>query len=761
MKLMLASVLILALIVVSNCIIRLQRRWDALARTVRRILYIVLAIIAFNMWSMLTLSRNWAAVAYAAYFIATDWLLYYLLKFSVEYIGHRFEDHVKKPLMLAFLWFDSIFIAANSIFGHLYSLDVIYLFGGEKFFELHTFSAFYVHYGIVMMLAVFSLASLFFGAFKAPIFYRRKYLLIAVVLLALMGMNMLTFKSAIDVSVIGYAVEGVCIYYCAFVYTPQRLMSKTVFQVTDNMTVGLLAMDREGKRIYCNKYAERYLEGEHSFQDKNLVSLEDWCREQCVNYHEEFEIEKRFFKERERKEVCLKIQKQRLLDEKKQYQGCYFTIQDRTREINDLNREHYLATHDALTGLYNKKYFYEQTEKYLKEHLNEEFLILCSDIKDFKLVNDIFGKKTGDKVLCHIAKMLETMVDEIAVYGRIEGDHFALLVPKKAYHEELFDNEARWTVADCMEEGVSFPLTNYMGVYEVTDRSLQVSVMCDRARMAIATIKGDQQKTVAYYDEKLRDNLIHEQELIADLKDAIEQEQFKMFLQPQMSSEGKMLGAEALVRWIHPMKGQIFPGDFIPIFEKNGLITEVDKYIWESACKQLKKWKLEGRKDIYISVNISPKDMYFLDIHQIFTELVKKYDIDPKNLKLEITETAVMMDFNRQLELIDRLRKAGFYVEMDDFGSGYSSLNMLKDIHVDVLKIDMGFLRKNQDTDRGKKILQTIITLSNQLGMSVVTEGVETVEQLNFLTDMGCEIFQGYYFSKPIPVDEFEKIYVQ
>lgn len=761
MKLMLAGVLVIALVVISNCIFRIYRRWDVLARTVKRILYIGLAIISFNMLSMLTISKGWASIAYAAYFIATDWLLYYLFRFSLEYIGNRFENHVNRPAMLLLLWADCISIALNCIYEHLFSLHKVYLFGGESFFELSVTPFFYIHYGIVLMLTAFCLISLVYGSVKAPVFYRRKYLLIALILLALVGINMLTYQSAIDVSVIGYAVEGVCIYYCAFVYTPQRLMSKTVFQVTDHMTVGLLAMDREGRRIYCNKYAERYLEGEHSFQDKNQVTLEDWCREQCVNYTEEFEVEKRFFKDREHKEAYLKIQKQRLLDDKKQYQGCYFTIQDRTEEINNLNRERYLATHDALTGLYNKKYFYEQTEKYLKEHPDEEFLLLCSDIKDFKMVNDIFGKKAGDRVLCRIAQGLENMVDEVAVCGRLESDHFAILVPKHAYHEEMFGNEARLAITDCMDEGVSFPLTNYMGVYEVTDRSLMVSVMCDRARMAIATIKGDQQKTVAYYDDKLRDNILHEQELIADLNTAIKQGQFKMFLQPQMSSEGRMLGAEALVRWMHPTKGQIFPGDFIPIFEKNGLITEVDKYIWESACKQLKKWKLEGRRDIYISVNISPKDMYFLDIHQIFVNLVKKYDIDPKNLKLEITETAVMMDFNRQLELIGRLRRAGFYVEMDDFGSGYSSLNMLKDIHVDVLKIDMGFLRKNQDTDRGKKILQTIITLSKQLGMPVVTEGVETVEQLNFLTDMGCEIFQGYYFSKPIQVEEFEKAYLQ
>lgn len=233
-----------------------------------------------------------------------------------------------------------------------------------------------------------------------------------------------------------------------------------------------------------------------------------------------------------------------------------------------------------------------------------------------------------------------------------------------------------------------------------------------------------------------------------------------MFLQPQMDSEGHMRGAEALVRWIHSEKGMIMPGDFIPVFEKNGLISEVDKHIWDLACRQLKKWKEEGKENLYISVNISPIDFYFLNIFQVFTELVQKYEISPKNIKLEITETAIAMDVKRQLELIERLRSYGFVVEMDDFGSGYSSLNMLKDIQVDILKIDMAFLRKSKDEERSKKILHMIINLSKQLGMPVISEGVETKEQVDYLSDFGCDMFQGYYFARPMDITTFEKLYL-
>lgn len=222
-----------------------------------------------------------------------------------------------------------------------------------------------------------------------------------------------------------------------------------------------------------------------------------------------------------------------------------------------------------------------------------------------------------------------------------------------------------------------------------------------------------------------------------------------------------MLGAEALVRWSHPERGMINPGEFIGIFEKNGLIVELDQYVWEMACMQLQKWKEMGQDDMYLSVNISPRDFFFMDIHQRFTELVEKYEIDPGKLKLEITETAVMTDMEKQLRMIDRLREAGFVVEMDDFGSGYSSLNMLKNIRVDVIKIDMAFLGQSDDEVRARVILRTVVELSRQLEIPVITEGVETAEQVAFLKAIGCGMFQGYYFARPMEIEDFEQKYMR
>ena len=191
------------------------------------------------------------------------------------------------------------------------------------------------------------------------------------------------------------------------------------------------------------------------------------------------------------------------------------------------------------------------------------------------------------------------------------------------------------------------------------------------------------------------------------------------------------------------------------------MITVVDQYVWDTACRELAKWKKSGNENLYISVNISPKDLYLLDICKTLCELVEKYDIQPKNLKLEITEAAVMLDADRQSELIDRLRNAGFSVEMDDFGRGYSSLNTLKDLTMDELKIDLEFLHDAKDAQKGRKILEKMISMSKEIGLKVVTEGVETKEQADFLQSIGTDIYQGYFFAEPMTLSKFDEKYIQ
>lgn len=375
-----------------------------------------------------------------------------------------------------------------------------------------------------------------------------------------------------------------------------------------------------------------------------------------------------------------------------------------------------------------------------------------------QLINDVFGPEVGDEILVKIAQAIQEKAKPDEIFGRVESDRFALLMHKRDFSEQIFaDGSDEIVKIDC---AVTYPVAIYVGIYEVLERSLPISVMCDRAFMAINAMKGKEPKKFAYYDKHLRDSILDEQQMNGEVERAIEENQFQIYLQPQVAVDGNVAGAEVLVRWQHPKKGLLLPGSFIEVLERSGQIVKLDRCVWEMTCKKLQEWKQRGRSDMYLSVNISTRDFYFIDVYQTFMELVEKYDIEPRNLKLEITETAVMMNLQEQLKLIGKLRAAGFVVEMDDFGSGYSSLNMLKDICVDILKVDMAFLEKTGDEERGRKILKMVIELSKGLGMPVITEGVETKEQLQYLTQIGCDMFQGYYFAKPMEVETFEQRYM-
>ena len=305
----------------------------------------------------------------------------------------------------------------------------------------------------------------------------------------------------------------------------------------------------------------------------------------------------------------------------------------------------------------------------------------------------------------------------------------------------------------------SFRLHVIAGVYDIHNIEEPVSIMCDKANLASETIRTDYHSNIAYYDDNLLERSIEERRIIGEFERALVEQQFVMFLQPQVDENGAAHGAEALVRWQHPERGLLSPAVFIDVLERTGLIYKLDRYIWDKAAEKLGEWKKIGAEQYHISVNISTRDFYLVDVYETFVELVRKYDISPDNLKLEITETALMSDFKKNIEILKRLQDFGFKIEIDDFGSGYSSLNMLKDISADVLKIDRGFLRASENEIKGKDILESIIVLAKKLGMEVITEGVETEKQLVMLTKMGCKMFQGYYFSKPIPVSEFEEKY--
>lgn len=416
----------------------------------------------------------------------------------------------------------------------------------------------------------------------------------------------------------------------------------------------------------------------------------------------------------------------------------------------------YRLNYDSLTKAYNRYGFYKNAQKLIKEHTDTEYCLILSDIKSFKLINEIYGENIADKILIDEVNIIRQKMKGNSVLGRLNGDIIAMVIPKEYLSEKEFSDMIK--LLSDRYSNKNFRLHIYLGVYYIKDVNETIRQMVDKVSLVIMKSKGNMSNYILYYDENSYRNDIFKQQLIGEFETALNENQFCMYLQPQTDKDGNMLGAEALIRWNHPNMGLIMPGAFIECFEDVGLIYRLDNYIWEEAAKQLKIWKDSGY-NYYISVNISAKDFYHIDVYQTFKNLVSKYGIDTDKLHIEITETALSEDKQAAHKTIERLHDEGFIIEIDDFGSGYSSFNFLKDVCADVIKIDRVFLKKSSHEERGEQILRSIISLSHDIGMDVITEGVENVDQLSMLAKMNCDWFQGYYFSKPIAVGDFEEKY--
>ena len=411
---------------------------------------------------------------------------------------------------------------------------------------------------------------------------------------------------------------------------------------------------------------------------------------------------------------------------------------------------------DRLTGLYSKEFFFQKVRERLQEDPEGDYCIVCSNIENFKLVNDTFGTQAGDKLLREVADITQSMMGPDGFCGRFNADRFLCL---QRQGQERGDRE-NFGLREGME--LSPLMKNIVmrwGIYEITDPSVPVEQMCDRAMLAANSIRGQYNQFFAVYDESLRNQLLREKAITDAMQEALDQGQFTVYYQPKYSlSEECLAGAEALVRWIHPEWGVISPGEFIPLFEKNGFIPKLDQYVWEQVCAQLQRWRETGRPVLPVSVNISRADMYQGDVAQILSQLTARYGIKPKYLHLEVTESAYAENTRTITATVGKLRAMGFIVEMDDFGSGYSSLNMLSQMELDVLKLDRSFIVNETSKSKELSILNDVVSMAHRMRLAVVAEGVESRSQLERLRAVGCDYVQGFYFARPMPAGEYEEL---
>ena len=409
---------------------------------------------------------------------------------------------------------------------------------------------------------------------------------------------------------------------------------------------------------------------------------------------------------------------------------------------------------DAATGLLGKEAFFDEAAAYLRHSGARDVSIVCFDVDHFKLFNDLHGLDCGDELLRYLGRALALRFspDGAQPLARLAADTFALCAT--GIRPECVERILVDISSEC-PNGIDAIVR--AGVYRIEDPASPVSIMCDRAVIALRTVKGSYFDRVALYDPGMREALVLEREVVAGIESALREDRIELFLQPKCNIRtGKIVGAEALARWRHPERGIVAPGEFIPLIERNGLVRSLDLRVWEKTAAWIRGLIDEGVQPVPVSVNVSRADIYLVDVAAELHALVERYGIDPSLIEVEITESAYSERPDRIVAAFDELAERGFTVLMDDFGSGYSSLNMLKDINVDVLKIDMRFL--DRDDRRSKDIMESVIRMARWLDLPVIAEGVETREQVNFLLDVGCSYAQGYYYARPMEAAAFEAL---
>ncbi len=744
------SILILALVI---CVLSAMRSKRSIGKNVANLLVGLTIPIFGNLIIIITSDQIIANVGYDVYFLGMDVSVVALLFFAHAYCD---MGKVKRGVQTAIYiagGIDVLQYAVNSYIPITFKTEMITVderayyrlvpLFGQLYHRLFCYGLFLATFVIFIVVTI-----------KASRVYVEKYMIILISLSVTMAVETyyIISRHPLDMSMIGLGILGLLVYFFALHYRSMRVLDGILASMASDMPDALFFFDKSGRCIWTNEPGRKRIgvkEGHYENVKANLkflfddidFSYSEWSKKVVIGVGDDAQY--------------MDLTMRSAQDELGRTTGSYLSVRDNTADYRAMQRDIYNATHDSVTGLYAKEYLYEQIARRLANDTKTHYMIGFIEISNFKMINDVFGRKFGKFTVKKIAEVLKASSSNKTLYGRLGDDSFGILIDKERFDEKKVEQLIETFVVS--DGTLDHHVLLHFGIYDInTEMDVDVPLFFDSARLATTKITDNYSRRIAYYDDQLRSEAIHDQLISNQLEEAIETKQIRPYLQPIVDSRGMLAGAEALVRWIHPVEGFMNPGQFIPIFEKNGQISEVDKYMWRCACELLADWKKRSI-DNFISVNVSPKDFYRLDVVSEFKSLVEEFGIDPVKLRIEITETAMTNDSVDMLKTISDLREYGFIVEMDDFGSGYSSLNLLKDINLDLIKIDMQFLKDSERNMKASLIIKNIINMSEDLGIDTLTEGVETAKQFEKLYDMGCRLYQGYYFSKPVPVEDFEK----
>ncbi|MBQ9069152.1 MAG: EAL domain-containing protein [Eggerthellaceae bacterium] len=414
--------------------------------------------------------------------------------------------------------------------------------------------------------------------------------------------------------------------------------------------------------------------------------------------------------------------------------------------------------HDELTGLFNQRGFLNTVPELLRFDTETEYCMVAVDINNFRNVNERFVFQTGNNVLSYVGKYLNRLYPDTDTLARFSADKFYICCPR----DKVVLSLPNIPIEECAPEvREPYLISLHQGIYPIEDRNADVSLLCDRATFALQQVKGDYQRTYAFFDANAQERLRYRSHILQEMRNALEHRKFSVFLQPIMDIQtGTITAAEALIRWEDDTYGMISPADFIPLFEDNGFISELDLFVCREVCEHVARWKNEGRNVVPVSVNVSRADLLTPGFLDDFSSTVTAYGVSSEDIRMEITESVLVRseEIKRQLESVQRM---GYKILMDDFGSGYSNFNTFATMPVDILKADMGFMANLEHSERGQSVFSSIVEMAHRLSIPIVAEGVETKDQVESLRAMGIRFVQGYYYSRPVPAAEFATMFDQ
>ena len=728
-----------------------KARTDAKEPTILVICTISAMLLIYSLFLMSEF-YNKALILFCVYKVCAIWTYYLAFSFN-----HAFTNTTKKLGFIKEFYFilcfiDSVLLLANARVNVIFDLVPAHTNAGFFYWGIKYTYRFGFHKLVCAILSFSSLALLISSIVKAPSYNKVKYVTIltseSLVLIANYVFNSLDLP--LNISLLMLVASSIFIANYVNKDFSAPVLIGPLSAITESINDVIFCYDSSENLIYANSAAKNVFK-------KSNDNLENFAKEFRQN----------FLKNRP-SELSLKLdngEERYYITEYKDFFisnsniGSYLRLQDKTKETLESRRKNYIATHDLLTGLFNRSGFFKKMQEALYQNTFKNPILICTNIKDFKLINTIYSEQVGDSVLQNQTEVMKRLPGhKKSIIGRIADDKFAILMEKQDFDKDIF--EEVFNEVSCIIEKTLYNIQIVAGIYEIYDKKDTIQSIYDKAKISLDAIKDSDNQVFSFYNPSMMEKMLKEKDIVNDFEKSLNEKQFSIQLQPVIDKEGNVLGAESVVRWNNPKYEDLTPSSFLDVLERTSLIYKLDVYVWELVAKKLHEWKKRGFADRFISVNVSSKDKFFIDIIKTFSELIKKYDISPQNFKVEIRETAMLENPEKTIAIFSQLKKLGIKVYIDNFGTGFSSLNVLKDFIADGIKMDTSFLSESKVSGKNKIILQTMISMSSNLGMEFIAKGVESENQMLALSKMDCKLFQGFYFSKPLPVKTYEAKYL-